>query len=344
MKQLSVIVPVYNVEKYIRPCIESIFKQKLKDDTFEVIIVNDGTPDRSMEMIHDIIQQHDNITVINQENQGLSVARNNGLQKASGEYIQFLDSDDLLIDNTVPYLLEKALSSRADLVVADFIKMIDEQIAQITNHSISQKGGLIREMSGRELLLHDLNPHYCQVWRTLYRREFLNLHHLRFIPGICYEDIPFTHECYLKANQCLRINSLFIIYRKRHESITSDFTIKKAMDYCVAISNTWSLLRDKKQDESVRQKIRDDAFESFSVLFYALTSSKHITRSERGAVLKKMKDSAPDLSFKNGLKQNIVDFLYRRMPNTYMTLRLFYANHLQYICWAIGSFARNKKN
>ena len=82
---LSIIVPVYNVEKYVRPCIESIFKQGLDDTDFEVIIVNDGTKDRSMEMIADIIQQHNNITVINQENQSLSIARNNGIAAAKGE-------------------------------------------------------------------------------------------------------------------------------------------------------------------------------------------------------------------------------------------------------------------
>ena len=77
--KLSIILPVYNVEKYIRPCIESIFKQGLDDMDFEVIIVNDGSTDRSMEMIEAIINQHNNITVINQENQGVSVARNNGI-------------------------------------------------------------------------------------------------------------------------------------------------------------------------------------------------------------------------------------------------------------------------
>ena len=99
MTKLSIIVPVYNVEKYIRPCIESLFYQGLDDADFEVIIVNDGTPDKSMEMIADIIQQHDNITVINQENQGLSVTRNNGIALAKGDYILMPDSDDLLIDN-----------------------------------------------------------------------------------------------------------------------------------------------------------------------------------------------------------------------------------------------------
>ena len=84
---LSIIVPVYNVEKYVRACLESIFRQGLDEDRFEVIIVNDGTRDRSMEMIADIIGQHKNITVINQENQGLSVDRNNGVKAAKGDYI-----------------------------------------------------------------------------------------------------------------------------------------------------------------------------------------------------------------------------------------------------------------
>ena len=344
MAKLSIIVPVFKVEKYIRTCIESIFKQGLDDEDFEIIIVNDGTPDRSMEMIDDIIQQHDNIIVINQENQGLSVARNNGLQKASGDYIQFLDSDDLLIDNTFPYLLEQALSARADLVVADFIQMNDEEIAQFNNKTFKQKDGLAEEKSGEKLLIQDLNPHFCNVWHALYRREFLNIHQLRFIPGIYYEDVPFTHECYLKANRCLRINWFFIVQRKGHESITSTFTIKKAMDYCASIAKTWELSEDKEMDCQVRKKIWDNVFVYFSWLFYSLTTTKHISRAEKMSVLKKMKNSAPNISFQNGLKQNIVNFLYQRLPNTYMTLRIFYAKYLQYICWAIGDFVRNKKN
>ena len=120
---LSIIVPVYNVEKYIRPCMESIFRQDLDENTFEVIIVNDGTEDRSMEVIQDIIEQHKNITVLNQENQGLSVARNNGIAKAKGEYVLMPDSDDLLIENSLKPLLEKAIETRVDLVVADFIAL-----------------------------------------------------------------------------------------------------------------------------------------------------------------------------------------------------------------------------
>ena len=145
---------------------ESIFKQGLDENDYEVIIVNDGTPDKSMEMITDIIVAHQNIHVINQENQGLSVARNNGIAAAKGEYIQFLDSDDLLIDNSLPYLINKATSSKADLVVADFIIMNDEQISQINNKPIVQTDGTIQERINEELFTYDLNPHFCFVWNA----------------------------------------------------------------------------------------------------------------------------------------------------------------------------------
>lgn len=173
MLKLSIIVPVYNVEKYIRPCFESIFKQGLDDADFEVIIVNDGTKDRSMEMIEDIISQHNNITVINQENQGLSVARNNGMDIARGDYIQFVDSDDILIENCVPYLLNKAISTKADLIVADFTRMDDCKIVLFQNQHFKQNDGNTQEKTGEELFLQDLNPHECYVWRTLYKRDFL---------------------------------------------------------------------------------------------------------------------------------------------------------------------------
>ena len=134
MKRLSVIVPIYNVEKYIRPCLESIFRQGLDEDNYEIILINDGTKDRSMDVIQDIIACHSNITVIEQENQGLSVVRNHGIARATGEYIIMPDSDDLLIDNSLPRLIEIALSTKADLVVADFLEMSDEEIERTKNN------------------------------------------------------------------------------------------------------------------------------------------------------------------------------------------------------------------
>ena len=150
MTQLSIIVPVYNVENYIRPCIESIFKQGLDESYFEVIIVNDDTEDKSMEMITDIIKIHNNITVINQENQGVSVARNNGIEVAKGQYILMIDSDDFLIENSLKPVLEIANKTQVDIVVADFLIMTNDEIKDLK--SICQEDFTIREMSGKQFL------------------------------------------------------------------------------------------------------------------------------------------------------------------------------------------------
>lgn len=173
---LSIIVPVYNVEKYVRPCIESIFKQSLDEERFEVIIVNDGSTDHSMEMIADIVQQYHNITIINQENQGVSVARNNGISVAKGEYILMPDPDDLLVENSLLPLLEKALSTKVDLVVADFLVMNTEDLDNFDVSGLQQRDGSITEKSGEQLLLEDLHPRQCIVWRTLYRRQIGRAH------------------------------------------------------------------------------------------------------------------------------------------------------------------------
>ena len=222
--------------------------------------------------------------------------------------------------------------------------MNDEQIAQFKNKHFKQKDGKSQEKEGDNLFLYDFNPYYCCVWRALYKRQFLNKYQLRFFPGIYFEDALFTHQCYLRANQCLRINWQFIIYRKGHESITSSFDMKKASDYCVVISKLWELSYKKDLEKPIRQKIRDDAFVYFSLLFYALTTCKTISRSEKLSVLQTLKKDIPDLAFKNGLKQGVVNFLFHKMSNTYLTLRIFYANYLQHICWTIGDFVRNKKN
>ena len=342
--KLSYIVPVFNVEEFIRPCLENILQQGLDDNCYEIIIINDGTQDKSMEVIADIIKTHHNIIIIEQENQGLSLARNNGLQKASGDYILFVDSDDLLIKNSVPQLLDKAISSKADLIVADFIKMDEKQITQYQNNPFNQPDSQTYVMNGKELLLHELNPYYCYVWRTMYRRDFLNQNNLRFIPNICFEDVTFTHQCYLKANLCVRIKRYLYIYRKGHASITSSFSLKKALDYSTSVSEIWKMSNDENIDPQIKKKLRNDTFVHFSLLVYSLTSCATISRSEKMQILNYIKELVPDITFKHGLKQRIVNFLYLKMPSTYLTLRIFYANYFQDIFWKIGDTLRNKKN
>ena len=323
MTKLSIIVPVYNVEKYIRPCFESIFHQGLDDDCFEVIIVNDGTKDNSMEMIADIISKHKNVTVINQENQGLSVARNNGIALAKGEYLLLPDSDDLLIYNSLPYLLKHALSSKADLVVADFLKLEDEDVKKLDMNTIKQKDGKIIEKTGGRLFLEDLNPYQSYIWRTLFRRQFILDNNLYYTPGIKYQDVPYTHECYLKAQKCLRINWLLNIYRRRSGSATYSFNLTQSRDFCIAIGKTWELSHMEGITPEELKKLHNDVFTSTSVMLWC-TSHAAKNASEREGVIDFLKEQAPDLNLTYGFKQKIATFLFRNIPHTFIHLRYLY--------------------
>lgn len=319
---LSIILPVYNVEKYIRPCMESIFHQGLDDNDFELIIVNDGSTDKSMEVIADFFAQHSNIIVINQGNQGLSVARNNGIAKARGEYIFMPDSDDLVVNNSLPYLLQNALSSKVDLVVADFILMMADEMKNFSLNSVTQKDGKVVEKTGEELFLQDLDPCQCFVWRTLFRREFLTKNHLTFVPDICAQDVPFTHESYLKAEKCLRVSWLLNIYRKgRPFAATSSYNIKKGKDLSIAIAKTWELMKMDLSPE-IRRKLNDDVYTSFCLNIWKV--SKIDKMSERYQVVDFLKEIAPDLYFNNGIKQRLYTFFYHHMPHFLIYLRMIY--------------------
>ena len=285
-----------------------------------MIIVNDGSKDRSMEVIADIISQHKNITVINQENQGLSMARNNGIAVAKGEYILMPDSDDLLIKDSLGALLEKALETKADLVVADFLEKSDEEIKHIDN--VSQKYLKVKEKTGDQMFLEDLNPRQCFVWRTLYRRAFIQENNLTFIPGIRYEDVPFTHECYLKAGKCLRVSRLLYVYRKGHVSITFSFDKKKSHDLVVVIAETWKLRLIEGLSPAVRKKLEDDVFNIFSLLIYFMLYGIKDAK-ERQEIFQALRDTVPDLNFSNGKKQKITWFLFKLSPRLYFAIRLF---------------------
>ena len=324
--KLSIIVPVYNVEPYIRACMESIFKQRLDEDCFEVIIVNDGTQDRSMQVIGDIIEAHPHISGIEQENLSLSVARNNGIAKAQGEYIIMPDSDDLLVPNSLQTLLNIAIKTKADLIVADYIEMDDKGIDMLIEHPVEQHKLQYQEKTGVKLFIEDLNPRQCYVWRTMYRRDFLLKENLKFAPGIHFQDVPFTHECYLKAGKCVKTNQLFNIYRRGREgAATTAITPKKAKDLCIAIAKTWEFnetSRLKTQPE-VTIKYKNNIFELFRVLVYSITHEINDS-SKREEIIYFLKSVAPDLKFDNGTKQRLVNILYQWYPRLYLNLYAIY--------------------
>lgn len=323
MIKLSIIVPVYNVEKYIRPCIESIFKQGLDDDDYEVIIVNDGSTDNSMEMIADVIGTHNNVFIINQSNLSLSVARNNGIAKARGEYLLMPDSDDLLIENSLKPLLEKALETKADMVVADYLYMTDEEIDLLKESPIKQDKPTFEEKTGQQMYEDFYLPYRAYVWRILFRKEFVTGSNLKFYPGIAFQDIPFTHESYLKAQKCIKANWYLNIYRKREcsTSFPENFNRKKAQNFCKAMELSWKLKYAKGIAPRLATIINDKVFMSFESLVQKLCYVFN-NNSDRVSVIKELMRMCPNLKFTHGFKQRLYTFLFRYFPNIFIRLML----------------------
>ena len=172
------------------------------------------------------------------------------------------DSDDLLIENSLPVLLETALTTKADMIDADYVVMNDDAISG--HPDITQKAFEMKEKSGTAMLLEEYSPEHSYVWHTLYRRRFLLDNHISFHPGIRFQDVPFTHECYLKARKCIKTNVLLNIYRMGQESSTSSFDTKRGKEFCIAISKTWELRHWEGHTPETLRKLQDDVFYSFS--------------------------------------------------------------------------------
>ena len=327
--KLSIIVSVYNVEKYVRTCIESIFLQGMNEADFEVIIVNDGTKDQSMEVISDIIQQHQNITVINQENQGLSVARNTGITAAKGEYILMTDSDDLLINNSLKPLLEKALETKVDLAVADFLQMTSDEIEALRNISLQHyEEPRIVETTGEQLFMEHVDIHQPYVWRILFRKEFIIQHQLKFYPGIHVQDKPFFYESYLKAEKCLVSSLPIYIYRTHTDGASYCMTEKFAKDYCFAIGLMWNLSNIDTLAPRIKDRMNDYIYITVSSLVCRLTYELK-DKNKSIEIIDFLNIAAPKLRFYHGTKQRLISFLLRYMPHTYIKLRFLYAKYFE---------------
>lgn len=322
--QLSIIVPVYNVEKYIHPCIESIFRQNLDDNCFEVIIVNDETPDHSMEIIQDIIDQHKNIIVINQENQGLSVARNVGMATAKGQYILMIDSDDLLIENSLKPLLELALGSQTDVVIADFYEMTNAEINSTIIDLPNFADIKIEKKTGEQMFFDFLRIHNYTVWRSLYRNEFLRKHKITFYPGIYCQDKPFTHEIYLRAKTCIKASWPIYIYRRHPKGVSYAMSEKLAKDCCIVIEIMWNMASNMDLSPKIREKMFDHTFSAFTALSSRLIHDyKSINKSVE--IIEYLNSIAPYLNFRHGVKQKLYTIMFKKSPRIYICLRYIYS-------------------
>lgn len=201
---VSVIIPVYNVAEYLPRCLESVLAQTFTD--YEIICINDGSSDDSGSILHRYSQENKKIRIIEQENMGLSMARNNALKCAVGQYVFFLDSDDYIHPQTLEICVSYAKQFNAEMVQADILPTNEGELpsSQIIPESIRH------HVTDQPLYLTRLDSNafqlYMYVCGKLYKRELLN--GLEFVPGLVYEDIPYTYAVCLMHPRtvCLKCN------------------------------------------------------------------------------------------------------------------------------------------
>lgn len=221
--KVSVIIPVYNTELYLKECLQSVCRQSLTD--IEILCINDGSTDGSLSILEFYAVQDSRIRIISQTNQGLSVARNEGIAAAKGQYIQFLDSDDMLERNALEYLVKKMEQDKLDVFYFDARTVFDTK--ELEQEKNGYKTYYHREnhyqqiVDGKRLfveLMKDdaFRPNACL---QLIRRDFLIQSGVTFIPGIVQEDNAFTAELILHAHRVCHENMPFYIRRLRSGSI-----------------------------------------------------------------------------------------------------------------------------
>ena len=219
MKKVSIIIPCYNVSKYINKCIDSVLNSTLKD--IEVIVINDGSKDNTLDLLKEY--KDDRLIIIDKKNEGVAAARNDGLKKATGEYISFIDSDDYIDENMYSDMYNKAKKNNLDLIACDALLIYPNENRVVKSN--------ITDKSTKEELMIDA---YAVTWNKLYRKEILK--DLTFTKGInLCEDVEFLYKVYSKINRVGSIYKAYYNYIQRPNSLTYVYDEKiyhviKAMD------------------------------------------------------------------------------------------------------------------
>lgn len=207
MPKVSVIVPIYNVEKYIKKCMDSLVNQTLQE--IQIIFVNDGSTDESGNIAKEYASKYPNkIIYLEKENGGLSDARNFGMRYAEGEYIAFLDSDDYVENTMYEEMYNKALQENSDYVECDFLWEYPDKTKKDKRNSYNNKKEMLTNVR-------------VVAWNKLIKREILEKNNISFPKGLRYEDIEFTYKLIPYLNKVSYVDKEFVHYVQRNNSIAN---------------------------------------------------------------------------------------------------------------------------
>ncbi len=247
MVDISVIVPVYKSEQYLRNCLDSLVNQTKKE--IEIIAVDDGSPDNSIDILNEYREKYpDILKIIRQENQGQSMARNNGIKQAAGRYIAFVDSDDSIKLNTFEIMYKKALEGNYDVVACDVEVIYPEKSIKVNADrfdtkelSLEQKRKLFLEM-------------YPTVWNKIYKREIFFDEELWFVPKIWFEDVLFISVLVSKIKSISYVEENLYEYYQREGSITYTYS-EKINDLFFVVNTAVEYYKEKGLYDDYKQEL-----------------------------------------------------------------------------------------
>lgn len=254
---VSIIVPVYNAENTIRRCIESILDQEYTD--FELLLVNDGSKDRSGTICDEYAAKDARIRVIHKENSGVSDTRNLAIGQARGTYLQFLDSDDWITPDATSSLVRAAETHQCDLVISDFYRVVGERVSH--KGDIDDDTVLSREEYAAHMMENPADFYYGVLWNKLYRRSIVEEHHLRMDPEISWcEDFMFNLEYirYAETFYALQVPIYYYVKTKgslANQSLTISKTIKMKLTVFEYYHRFFKTVLDEEEYEKSRLKV-----------------------------------------------------------------------------------------
>lgn len=240
--ELSIIVPIYNVENYLRECLESLYN--IKNIKKEIILVNDGSKDGSLKIIKEFEEKYAFITkVIDKKNGGLSDARNVGAELAKGDYIYFIDSDDFVDSLKLEEIFFEGKQEKADVIKGNGVYLKKDETIEAFDGERIPNGFY----EGREIikLLHKNKTIRAEVWLSIYKNKFLKKNNITFEKGLIYEDMIFSYKVWLSSNKIFYKDIKFYYYRLREGSIMSSGLNKEKFKH--KLKNCKLLLKEVKK-------------------------------------------------------------------------------------------------
>jgi glycosyltransferase involved in cell wall biosynthesis len=311
---VSVILPVYNVSLYIGDCLDSILSQSYPN--LEIIAVNDGTTDDSVEIIENYRKKDNRIKIVHQHNQGLATTRNTGFKYSSGAYIYFMDTDDIIESKLIEDVMTFIQKKNCDIVTFEHIEFSDK-----LNFGLrSQKLLNDREIyPGNLVLEHYLNlkrNNWVAIWMYFFRRDFLIQSGLQFKEGgINHEDVLFTPQIILKTKRIGYLNHTYYYYRQRPNSITT-------------VPNSFR----KKDHFIIANELYENACREFStenktlLLRYVVSRYEHIISQIKAqksiALNSELLEVKNDIKNKKELMPYLNEYIYTHIPKSKLNRKL----------------------